>query len=947
VDSGCGVLVLPKRLKILQQYYQREKRRESSRKKKEESSLGHCGTPFLMVEDAASAQTRHGEEEEEEEEGCENSEEQQELHLFEDFSCATPWESTMLAVETYARQVAKVMLGSGDRKEEKVLHPQKLLCEPDKASVEFIAKNCDSTPDSDLDPCAPFCASWFGIDECICVWREEPPIWRHLRRHHSPPASQLLSAAMLAVSNTSARSIAVLLAEGGACGREAPRKVLGYRTTGPWVVSYASDVLPDPPVAYTRLNGLLEMFKSKLREPLPQSTTIAAQWMWSLVRPSSYEDIASQGSDGESDEAAREVVLGQGDSSPLHEILMRVKSRVRDSCPSLPASEAVDGLDLCAQWWGLPEGAVEETQHLTTLDPEADRRCRWRLSARWVPWASAGVFGSGAARLLDALECSMSLHKAGLLVPHPHGHGNDLEGTDAFPVGWLESVMSDLFQQSEGDEVRLPKEEKEEEEELVGHQVGLGGRSLWTWVPSNGSPIGRIFSLLSCRMATIGGWTGAAALWVRFVKELRVRWEDLREVQLMKPYVLSDGRDMLDPTVNGQDASEQYRLRDLDPQKATTDTYAVNASESLQPDLRLGSISQRIMLMNCCIAALRTCGPTSGMPRASGSGLDTKEEETGEEEQEEDGEFFDAQPCEEDETGISFDTVIVPPSLEPLCPLTDETAYAQATLAPHLQRVTLTADMFSFLSCNPGVSASHFRKWYGLPKELGAHEWDTALRAQRSGRFPKPLFDAAAEAEKALHYLETISPAVLCTEAMMAFLSTAEFVLLSDANEAGIIVLPGVAEVMQDLRSCIESAASSPLGSMEPYQRACDVLGKAEGVVTRASALAGLFPLDKEESRLVVERLATTDGSKHVAVPRGLTGLPIRQAIWGRDDPSNGSIELEVPPPCRRDYIFRSDCSLTAPGLTQVSRMHAIVLEPSADDVCRLRVSVSIPEPQV
>eukprot|EP00903_Cladosiphon_okamuranus_P018811 g17303.t1 len=203
-------------------------------------------------------------------------------------------------------------------------------------------------------------------------------------------------------------------------------------------------------------------------------------------------------------------------------------------------------------------------------------------------------------------------------------------------------------------------------------------KSLWAWAERGGVPIGRLLSLLALRVADCEDLSSMSLLWMSFVRDVRLLWEDGAALARMGPIPEVDGTSMFDRSASctGQDRSVASRLRSSRQELADVDGAdsrgrppgsergRQDRSLPLYPDTRTCLIWQKLQMLNCCRAAVAAQAelqppPSSSAPPGSGSGA-AAEEQRGEEvdefedEDDEDEDFYDTQEyyqTSEDEAG--------------------------------------------------------------------------------------------------------------------------------------------------------------------------------------------------------------------------------------------------------------------------------------------------------
>jgi len=206
----------------------------------------------------------------------------------------------------------------------------------------------------------------------------------------------------------------------------------------------------------------------------------------------------------------------------------------------------------------------------------------------------------------------------------------------------------------------------------------------------------------------------------------------------------------------------------------------------------------------------------------------------------------------------------------------------------------------------------------------------------------EPLFDHDVTANIAMHALETIHPANLLNQILAINLSAAVFVLYSEAGASRQI--PAVRNVLQKLGNVVEAALldlmddrcgrlvgakgdakdGKSLDDIERYvsvetvascEEACNAIGEAEVIVSRATSLLTKFP---GRHSLIQDILVT---SRHVALVDDVgTRADVMETILSLQKRQGASSE-SVPTPSMQEYVLRSQsdsdhqyasCQLTA-----------------------------------
>ncbi|CAN0321354.1 unnamed protein product, partial [Ectocarpus sp. 12 AP-2014] len=184
-------------------------------------------------------------------------------------------------------------------------------------------------------------------------------------------------------------------------------------------------------------------------------------------------------------------------------------------------------------------------------------------------------------------------------VPNDPSHG-DVSAT--MEMSWAEPSTSGSGRASS-------------DETMMGGREGR--RSLWAWAERGGAPIGRLLSLLSLRVASCDDLGSMSLLWMSFVRDVRLLWEDGATIARMNPITTVDGTSMLDRSASctGQDWSVASQLRgsrqaDGGSADGSDDSSGGDGSLPpwsdrplvLYPDTRTCLIWQKLQMLNCCRA---------------------------------------------------------------------------------------------------------------------------------------------------------------------------------------------------------------------------------------------------------------------------------------------------------------------------------------------------------
>ncbi len=540
---------------------------------------------------------------------------------------------------------------------------------------------------------------------------------------------------------------AVLTAEGsyerGVRGK-APRLVEGIKMAGKWTISYSSIVLQNPGAALRRYIGLLDVFKSLIKVPsLPPPTTVIVQWTWihwleddsssylSLDNNERYGggDVALslETEEEEKDERGTEELQHDNKEPNIGHFHLADSIVQKFNMDGFEIGiDAIELIELAVQWGAMTEGTLDESLNFASLNPHTDRDCRWFTSAKWRNWTEGpGPFSRGASALLKAVYSAYDLETNEGHQPVTDTYGGNISAADetracleALPENWLDEMMKEVL-----DRGSYPPDPRPYPLGPISPHTPFG-RSLWSWKHQNGSPVGRLFSRFSNHLAglvNVGGVGVVSVAWERFMWEMRSLWEEQVSIPGMLPLPIVDGVDMLDPLVNGQAIGVQQHMRQLRTDKpvAKHDMDPVLYPPDPDPDLRLGSITQLLMLVNFCIGAVAMTVEDGFNTYSNSAAVNHPFKD----EYVENAEINSA--AEEDEK-YSQDgyLALIPPKLSPLCPIVDHIGYKQTAIAPHVMRSVLVADMEAFLRSNPVASCGDFCTWYGLlSRNSDGEEW--------------------------------------------------------------------------------------------------------------------------------------------------------------------------------------------------------------------------------
>jgi Rab3 GTPase-activating protein catalytic subunit len=187
---------------------------------------------------------------------------------------------------------------------------------------------------------------------------------------------------------------------------------------------------------------------------------------------------------------------------------------------------------------------------------------------------------------------------------------------------------------------------------------------------------------------------------------------------------------------------------------------------------------------------------------------------------------------------------------------TDEAA---ARLRTQLQTAGLLADMQAFKAANDGCQLADFVRWHSpndwIDGELSArmrrddNVWHDLWHRAKPVRAvdQKQLFDAEKEANRALHFIETLSPSELMTQVLATVLQSVPVLLGWDCTDAtrDALQLPPVKSAVDALVANI--AAAWPAERTQPLTREeleglNDAFVETETLLSRATSLLQKLP---------------------------------------------------------------------------------------------------------
>ena len=298
-------------------------------------------------------------------------------------------------------------------------------------------------------------------------------------------------------------------------------------------------------------------------------------------------------------------------------------------------------------------------------------------------------------------------------------------------------------------------------------------------------------------------------------------------------------------------------------------------------------------------------------------------------------------------------------------------------VAHRFQRPKLLSDMRAFKAANPTASFQDFQKWYGNPsnpleefectedleattintttisnsnskihlesasqaihaltamRKFWGNSWEEAEACPASQQ--ETLFDPDVAAARVIHSLDTIHPAHLMNQMLAVNLSSALFVLYSEAGDS--VNIPIVKQALEGLEEIVEatlldlaldlsqvytarSASNVSRNSLPRFvsentvascDSACNAIGNAEVILSRATSLMSKFP---GEYRLIQDILLAFDEGEMVAEDEAELRTLIMSAVMKKKVTDLDS----HPHPSVREYVLQNldgevPCQLSA-----------------------------------
>jgi len=446
-----------------------------------------------------------------------------------------------------------------------------------------------------------------------------------------------------------------------------------------------------------------------------------------------------------------------------------------------------------------------------------------------------------------------------------------------------------------------------------------------------GAPEGSLLSVLALRIIPEFGasMSAASALWRAFVAELRWYWENA----VLIP-VNASSRNPLEP-VDHQDCILHQKLALLNL------CIAARAHAQFNHESRLDEVAS---LSNTGIAkakGVELSGSVSGNRNDDCKGkAEDKNVYEGLEEEGSDT-FFDAassSPISPSHTAQTVGGLSVPWTIEnslmtedmvrERTELMSSLALKQNTAALHKEMLStsLRSEISAFKAANVEATFEDFKRFKGRTRMLGdfwRKLWDEteAMTLRDQVRQNPTLFVHAAEAEKILHFFETMSPNAALSDLFLVGLQSAIYVLKNAIDS--FMNYPEIHSILA--RNLM--MASSQLGRLDAVQSpkpgspsrrgraleqelklqrlirqaALDGLARTELLLSLAASLLHKFPPSVVESMLTEE-----EATGRLVATLEKSAIAERQHIRSLLFPESVMDSLSVPEPDRREYILRA-----------------------------------------
>jgi hypothetical protein len=277
-------------------------------------------------------------------------------------------------------------------------------------------------------------------------------------------------------------------------------------------------------------------------------------------------------------------------------------------------------------------------------------------------------------------------------------------------------------------------------------------------------PVGGFVSLLATIVAGMRDPNGMARVWTTCLSQLRLQWERGIPVARLCPPVALQDMDAASPSACREDG---LALSDCMLWSDVEARLHARGLSLVLPDCASSLSHQKLQMLGLCIQ----CKDEAYCVKPSIPGADQLDYEV--------PALMRRRPPTKDKVDLK-DFVL------------RQEGTAATLSAANLEASkndVLVSDMRAFKATNPSASLDAFCHFHtrGKPERLDAGAvalwkrlWEGCEAQPVSEQ--KRLFNAESEAEQALSYLERLSPATLASEWLVAFLSTAHFMIRHDAT---------------------------------------------------------------------------------------------------------------------------------------------------------------------
>ena len=556
-----------------------------------------------------------------------------------------------------------------------------------------------------------------------------------------------------------------------------------------------TQVSPRDPVNF--VDGVIAVFANEVAAAtgtvlevsnrLPVGVTIT-EWHLSLL-----DDFNSMLAYNTSSGGVRAIGAGgEGGQGPkMHSLVLGTLDDLWASCPmqlKVTGAPLAPEMFVSLQWDEMQHYQVIENEALTNVHPHSVRREKWTVTAafRPAPDDSSCDLASGARRLL-------SLYLLGKTCTTPgESLGAMLETQNTNPAAWDSCVDQALVLTealSDGGKVALlgmvqPATGGEEATDLEVEAImrlfasalyvapaGSYDASAYETTPEQMRawlgqvpPVGGFVSLLATIVAGMRDPSGMARVWSTCLSQLRLQWESGIPVARLYPPIALQDMDAASPSADREDG---LALSDCMLWSDVEARLRVRGLSLVLPDCANSLPHQKLQMLGLCIQ----CKDEAYCVKPSLPGADQPDYEV--------PALMRRRPPTSDKVDMK-DFVLRQEGTA----ATLSTANLEAS-----KNDVLVSDMRAFKAINPSAPFDAFRHFHtrGMPERLDAGAvalwkrlWEGCEAQPVSEQ--KRLFNAESEAEQALSYLERLSPAALASEWLVAFLSTAHFMIRHDAT---------------------------------------------------------------------------------------------------------------------------------------------------------------------